>query len=95
MIEPVKLNIWALIAPVAAVDEALIESPHTMIDSTWKMSEAAMQTCRTLPPPTTLADAPSEPVEPATDGVPLKERWPAAGRTAEPSAGAVSPESPI
>jgi hypothetical protein len=69
--EPVKPPMVASIEPSAAVDEAAIPTPVTMIGSMFTVSESRIRTVSTLP--LTVADAPSDPGDFAVDGVPRKD----------------------
>jgi hypothetical protein len=68
--EPVKPLIVAMVEPIAAVDDAAIPRPVTMLGSMFTVSESRMRTVSTLP--LTGADAPSDPGDFAVDGVPVK-----------------------
>ena len=66
-----KAPIVASIVPGAAVDEAAIPRPVTIIGSILSVSESTISTVSTLP--LTVADAPSDPGDFAVDGVPRKD----------------------
>ncbi len=57
------------IGPGAAVEEAAMPRPVTMIGSMFTVSESRMRTVSTFP--LTMADAPSDPGDFAVDGVPV------------------------
>ncbi len=68
--EPVNALIVATIGPGAAVEEAAMPRPVTMIGSMFNVSESRILTVSMLP--LTEADAPSDPGDLAVDGAPVK-----------------------